>query len=422
MVIATTIFAGALVVAAIVQLVFAQLFLRYFRQLTSVRATPNCGAKVAVLMCVRGCDPSLTQGLKHILSQNYSNYQVHLVVDSRTDTAWRVAHQIKREFDARDRLFIHELHQRNETCGLKCSALIQGLESIETDTQYLLLTDSDVTTHPFWIADLIGPMENDAQLGLVMGCQWFEPPANSNWGALVRSSWNAGAIVPTIVFQNPWAGTVAVRMDDVRNGDFAATWRTSMVDDGPLKPMIGKLGRKLQFAPSLIMVNDENCSFEYTVRWVARMLTWSRLYESNYYLSVIHAVCSNTVMAGLFLLFGLSLVAANWLAAAIGATGLIVSGILSVAAYLKSRKAVERSCELSGRTLTPISLVRLTKLFFSVPLTQLVYLFASIKSCFTRRINWREISYEIKSKDQIRMIAYKPFRQTPDQLESHRSI
>jgi glycosyltransferase involved in cell wall biosynthesis len=422
MVTATTIFALVLVVAAVIQYVFALQFWRYFRKLTSVRANTNCDAKVAILMCVRGCDPSLSRGLKHILAQNYSEYQVHLVVDSQTDTAWRVAHQVKLEVDHRNRLYIHELQHRAGTCGLKCSALIQGLEALDPNTTYVLLTDSDVSTHRFWIADLVGPLEADAQVGLVMGGQWFEPAARSTWGALVRSSWNAGAIVPTIVFQNPWAGTIAMRMDDIRKGNFAATWRTSMVDDGPLKAMICKLGRKLQFAPSLIMVNDENCTFNYAHRWVARMLTWSRLYEKNFFLSVIHAWFSNTVMVGLFGLLGLSLASCNWLAALIGAAGLIISGMLSVAAYLTSRKAVQRSCELSDRELAAVSPVRLVKLFFAVPLTQLVYWYASIKSCFTKRINWREISYEIKDKDNIRMIAYQPFCQTQEQIEAQTSI
>jgi hypothetical protein len=418
----TTIFGIVLVVAALIQWVFSALFQRYFRKLTTERAAVDCQAPAAVVMCVRGCDPSLARGLQGILNQKYANYQIHLVIDSRTDTAWTVAHQIKQKHDAENRLHIHELRDRSPTCGLKCSALVQGIGFLPVETKYLLLTDSDVTTHPFWMADLIGPLENDPDIGIVMGTQWFEPAAGSTWGALVRSAWNAGAMVPTIFFRNPWAGTTGMRLEDIQRGDFVDTWKTSMVDDGPLRGLMAKLGKRVEVAPSLIMVNEENCTFEYSWRWVARMLTWSRLYESTYFLSVIHAWFSNTVMIGLFLLLGLSIATQNWYSTTVATLALLLSGILSVSAYVNSRRAVERSCELSDRKLAPLSLTRLARLLIAVPLTQLVYLLASIKSSLSKRVNWREISYEIKSCNDIRMIEYRPFQQTAEQIKAQTSI
>lgn len=406
----TTNFALVLLCAASIQLFFAVLFWRYFEELSTVRVQDAPETKVAVLMCVRGCDPSLRGGLIRLLQQNYRRYDVHLVVDNQLDTAWRVAQQVKKEFDTENRLQIHELQNRLPTCGLKCSSLIQGLSYLKPDTEYLLLTDSDVIAHSEWIADLVGPLESDPKVGLVCGTQWFEPPASSTWGALVRSSWNAGAMVPTIVFRNPWAGTIAMRVSDIHQGQFAETWRNSMVDDGPLADLMKKLGKEIRFAPSLIMINNENCTFRYATGWVTRMLTWSRLYEPTFYWAAIHAVFSNSVMIGLFIFFGMALIGQQWIIALIGATGLVGSGVLSVAAYATSRRAAERSCELSGRELAPLSIARLVKLFFTVPLAQVVYLIGVVQAGFAKQVCWREISYEIKSKDNVRLISYAPFK------------
>jgi hypothetical protein len=412
--------ASVLVVAATIQLLIAIFFWRYFAGLKMIRLPADSDAKVAVMMCVRGCDPSLRGGLQRLLQQRFGRYDIHLVVDNQVDTAWKVAHEVKAEFDSQDRLQIHELVHRLPTCGLKCSSLIQGLDYLCPDTKYLLLTDSDVMTHPNWIADLVGPLEADAQLGLVCGTQWFEPPADSTWGALIRSSWNAGAMVLTIFFRNPWAGTIAMRVADLQNGHFSEVWRCSMVDDGPLSDLMNYLGKNIHFAPSLIMVNNENCTLGYAHSWVTRMLTWSRLYEPTFWIAVIHALFSNIVMLGLFLSLGLALASLHWQAASAAAVGLIFSGLLSVAAYLISRKVALHSCSLSDRELAPLTPIRLVKLFGTVPVAQLIYLIAAIRASLTRRVCWRGIYYQIRSRDQVQMLGYEPYRQS--QVQANTSI
>ena len=164
-----------------------------------------------------------------------------------------------------------------------------------------------------------------------------------------------------------------MRVDDVRQSGLLDTWQRSIVDDGPIRQAVKKLDLEIRFSPSLVMVNRESCTFGYVNRWVTRMLTWSRLYESTFFLSMLHAVFSNAVMGANFGLLIYSAAVGNGIAFSVALVGLILSGILSVAAYVESRRCAQHSCELRGETLPPLKPVRITALFWLVAVGQAIY-------------------------------------------------
>ena len=101
---------------------------------------------------------------------------------------------------------------------------------------------------------------------------------------------------------------------------------------------------------------------------------------------------------------------------------LLVSGLMSVAAYLTVRSSVSRSCALRGETLQPIGLIRVTKLMLTVPNAQLIYGMSCLRSIFMQQVKWREITYELKGKTQVRMMNYQPIAQSADEIHSKVSI
>jgi len=418
-----------LVGAALVQLAFALLFRHHFPSRPVHRYQPSnqqshpqsdlAGSgvtqpAVAVLISLRGCDPSLRDCLRGLLNQNYPDFEIYVIVDDQPDSATDWIGDLQREVAPQVPLHIHSLDVRIDRCSLKCNALLNGWEQISAADryQYLLLLDADVTPPVNWIRDLIGPLEADSQIGLVSGAQWFEPSAGCSWGALVRSTWNAGALVPTVVFHNPWAGSLAMRVADVRRGEIPAAWQTSIVDDGPLGDCYNRLGLQRHFAPSLIMVNQENCSFAFARQWMTRMLLWSRLYERNYFLSVLHSLFSTTTMTVLFAVLVWSIVQQQWLIASFTAVGLITSGILSVAALLAVRQVVVISQRYQGLSLPALSAAQLFWLFWAVPITQWMYLDACLRALFAKKIRWRGVDYQVEAKDNVRIIRIAP-------LDSH---
>jgi cellulose synthase/poly-beta-1,6-N-acetylglucosamine synthase-like glycosyltransferase len=410
-----------LVGAAMVQWSISLVFLNRFRRRKSADIGDGVQKKAAVIMSVRGCDPSLGDSLMGVLNQEYSDYCVHLVVDHKTDQAWDFVHDLKSKHDPHDRLVIHEMLNPAETCSLKCHAIVQAFEQVSADTLLVALLDADVTPHARWLAELTGPL-SDPAVGAVTGSQWFEPDSPVSIGSMTRTAWNAGAMVLTIIFCNPWAGSFAMRRSDVEASGLLETWKRSIVDDGPIRAAVNRLGLEIQFAPSLIMVNREPCTFAYVNRWVTRMLTWSRLYEKTYFLSVIHAVFSNTVMIANFAVLFFALGIQDWMAAGAAAVLLIVSGILSVAAYVAARGCAVHSCRLRGVELPKLHFARLIAVFALVAVGQMVYGISSLRALVAKKISWREITYELKNQHEIKRLDYQPYHPKTGETRSRVSI
>ena len=420
-----------LVVAALVQLVIAIAFEKSFnrnadqaRRFCQNLQNEESPPLVAVVLGIRGWDPSLQNCLTGLLNQTWPNLQIQIIIDNRHDAAWRRIHQIKEDFDQRDRMQISELHEPYASCSLKCSAMIRGLENLSDDVQYVATIDADVTPHPTWLTELISPLMMDAEIGLVTGNQWFEPPIDGNWGAYVRSTWSAGSLVLSTYFANPWAGSMAMRRQQIEQLDLIECWKRSAVDDGPLVGAF--IGSNLQrhFVPSLVMVNRENCTMGYAASWMKRMLTWSRLYEPTFYLTILHAVFSNMVMIAVFISLFYLLWHQAGTSIAIPLLSLIVSGLLSVAAYLAARRVAEKSCQISGRRLPPLPIKNYWRLFWCVPLAQGMFFINCVAALLVKRIRWRGIWYQINPDRSIRMLQYQPYEssETQDALDSQNSI
>ena len=292
---------------------------------------------------------------------------------------------------------------------------------IDRETKFLVLIDADVTPHSSWLGQLIAPLSNK-KIGVVTGNQWFEPVISTP-GAIVRSLWNAGALVPTALLSNPWAGTFAMRMEDVRRAKLQKIWRKSIVDDGPIRQALQPLGLSIYFSPSLIRVNRERCTFRYVNRYVSRMLTWSRMYESTFINTLVHAVITSGVITASAILMMVALFRGEHQAAWTLGLGLLGGSLVTTLAYFVVRSAVSYSIGLRGERLDRMRLGRTVSLFLFTPVAQIIYGISCFRAALTQRIQWRQITYEIHGNDRVKMVRYRPWvAEEPEKIQSEVSL
>ena len=391
----------------------------YFRTkviLQPAKSHADGNGLASILMSIRGADPSIEESLIQLLNQDYADYEIHLVVDHRRDAAWNLVHEIKEAFDHDCRLNIHEMKKPLKTCGLKCSALLEGLSEIHPNTKYLVLIDADVVPHESWLSQLIAPL-SDKTIGVVTGNQWFEP-VGSNPGSLLRSLWNAGALVPTAIYGNPWAGTFAMRMRDFRRAKLRKIWRKSIVDDGPIRQALLPLGLKIYFNPALIMINRERCDLSYVQRYISRMLTWSRMYEPTFLNTLLHCVFIMSVLVASAILLVASVGTGDFASLSTVAIGLGLTSLLNTVSYVIVRSGVSVSSNLGLQPLPELRITRFIKLTVLTPIACMIYGVSCLQAAYRQNIQWRQITYELRGKSGVKMTRYRPWVGDQDQEEN----
>lgn len=391
-----------------------------------------------VLLCVRGHDPFLADTIRALSRQDYPNYRIIVVVDHHQDPGWKVVVDAKIELGLHDaQLELQELAIRHDHCGLKCSSLIQALESLSSgDASRVIVTiDSDAVPGKDWLANLVSPL-SDPAVGASTSNQWFEPRAWS-LGSSVRAVWHAGAIVPTAMLSNPWAGSFAMRQSDLTKSGLVDAWRTSIIDDGPVREGLQQLGKRIEFVPQNIVINREACRLDYCFRYVARMLTWSRLFESTFWITGIHALVTTTlqVLIVLWCMFEIVSIgnaasiqaALNGLALPLAAVAVVLFG--QVLGYYLVRQAILRVTKAPNVTVPAQAqlqdslvsgLIQFAAVCVGVPLANLAYAVGCLQAMRAKRIVWRNIAYEIDHGRKVKMLGYAPYvAEKPHVFENH---
>lgn len=392
-------------------------FVRALRTKRPPLLTDAQAPRAAVILCLRGGDPFLTDCLHSLLGQDYPDFDVRVIVDHPDDPAHRIAlHEIQRH--KASNVSLEFLKERRDSCSLKCSSLLQVVGSLDDSYQFVAQLDADVVAHPTWLRELATALA-DEKVGAATGNRWYMP-ANPSVGALVRYTWNAAAAVQMYWYRVAWGGTLAVKTRVFRETDVLEKWSKAFCEDTMLYSVLKKMGLRIAFVPSLMMINREDCRLGDFFRWVRRQLLTTRLYHPAWPAVVGHGILSTlaplaALVVAVVALFTGHQAAAMWAVIALAVYELSVAALL-----VPMELAVQRIAETRGEDSNWLTLADKLKCLAIMPVTQLVYPVALAAAAVARSTVWRGIAYQIKGPQQIEMEQYAPFQpiQSPERRES----
>ena len=359
-----------------------------------------------IVFGVRGADPTLADAVRSLLSQDFQDYKVCVVVDSENDPAHSILQCVAHE----PRLLIRQLQKPLSTCTLKCSAIAEGVEhvlNVDPEVKYFVMVDADSNPPANMTATLTGALHANPQVGLASGNQWFEPVAPANAGSMVRSMWYAGAYFFSMLFQNPWAGAYAMRASDIRKTGLIDVWRESAVDDGPLKHLLAQHDMSCQSLPSMVMVNRESCTLGFVTRWMSRILTWSKIHEPGFWLTAFQMTFASTLIVAIFATLGWAIWIGNFSMILWASISIVASGVMSVFAWTTIRKSVIENSE-SSTGMQPVQLPRFIGALLLVAVAQGVYAIACLTAMLARKVAWRGVTYSIQGRS-VELDRYLPY-------------
>lgn len=359
---------------------------------------------VAVILSLRGADPSLENCLAALLAQSYERYLVFIVIDNAADPARTVVENVLARAQSTVDVKIDFLRDPGETRSLKVSALLQAIGQLPDDVEVIAILDSDAIPTPDWLDRLVAPMA-DSKVGTVTGLRWCLPQ-DETWGSLIRYSYNAVLCMTAYSLDILWAGSLAFRRRDLERSKVLIHWARSFSDDvsasGPLR-MIGQRG---VFINSGILPNTELANFRGVYSQIVRHMICARLEYSKWPLIVLLAL-GNFVAV----LLSVVLLVSTW---TIWEWKFAIAILLFLywGGMYASLVVIDRTVAAGART------VRSTLLNIRRILALALVLFlaasAAITAMFVRSIEWRGIRYVVNGRDGVRMLVYRPFTRAAD--------
>ena len=363
--------------------------------------------KTAVILCLRGADPFLPHCVRSLLNQNYPEYDLKLIIDSREDPAFKIVQEVINETGAKN-IQVSILKTVRHNCSLKCSALIQGVSDLDESYQVVALVDADTIVHSNWLKELVSPLM-DGTTGVTTGNRWYVP-TGKYWGSLVRYTGNISTVIQMFLFQIPWGGSLAIKKSVIQETQLIEKWEQVLSDDIPMHKILQKQGWKIKFIPSALIINREEINLSELLPSLQRLILCSRLYHPKWLALICEAV-SSIVFPGLIILLTLGMLLVTEgekVLSLVQSYSLYTLGLLLL--ILVTQRRIEKIVYQQEQPITEISLTTIIKMLIAIPLTQLVYGLAILSSISTSTLTWRGITYKINDKGNINLVAYHPYQ------------
>ena len=386
---------------------------------SNAKSNSTAMPEVATVLCLRGPDPTLAECLTGLLSQQYPNFSLHLVVDSDCDPVIPIAEQALESIASSIDVHWHTVTDHSTNRSLKCSALLTvvlALQSQDKPPKIVALVDADALVDSDWLNRLVKPLldlnatENkttDGTIGATTGNRWFEPTAN-NLGSRFRAAWNAAAVPQMQIYRVAWGGSLALKMETIQQCDLLNRWSQAFCEDTMLAEALQANQQHVYRVPELIVVNQESTTLKSAFGWIGRQLLTVRLYHRAWPLILIHAILGGICFFAPLVLVMVTAIQDRPLAIWTTLVWLIQLGLnIVVLDYIRTlnlnaiQKSAPKTTNASGL---------LSKLTTATAL-QAIYPFLAIGVVFRQRTQWRGIDYRIGRQGEIEMLDYVPYSQ-----------
>ena len=360
-------------------------FAAYVRRETS-RPLPDFQPFASVIVPGRGLEPGLAENLGTLLTQDYPAYEVLFVFDREDDPAIEVVEQLT----TTPKIVIAGPATDS---GQKVHNLRVAVTRIDPRSEVLVFVDTDARPERQWLKNLVAPLA-DEKLGASSGYRWFVP-VNGGIASRLRSVWNASiasALGSDTTKNFCWGGSTAIRRTTFDRLKVGERWRGTVSDDFTLTRILREANLPIHFTPNCLVPSFGDCDFRELLEFTTRQIKITRVYASHLWLPLLLGSSLFTIV-----FFG----------------GLILIGVyprssalyifLSIIFALGAAKSIVR-----WRAVNMPATRDLIAHIFLWPFAQLIYLYNAIAAGFSRRIQWRGITYNLQSPTEAVIISREP--------------
>ena len=359
---------------------------------------------VSVIAPSRGLEPGLEDNIRALLEQKYPSYEVVFVLDDETDPALELINALTSRTNNPSVEFKTVIAGPALNAGQKVHNLRMAVSEIASHSQALVFVDTDARPHPEWLRDLVRPLA-DQTVGAVTGYRWFVP-LRGGFASRLRSVWNgsiASALGGDTAKNFCWGGSTAIRRATFDQLNIRDRWLGTVSDDFLVTHVLKEAKLPIYFAPQCLVPSVGDCHFSELLEFTTRQIKITRVYSNGLWKTLLLGSSMFTIaFFGGILLSLIRIVN--------GGSFVIPAGLVLAMFVLGSLKAYVRlkTVNLPLRNYSMELHRDLLAHVFFWPLASVLYLYNSIVAGFSRRINWRGITYELKTPTEAVIISREP--------------
>lgn len=396
MLLALTLFTITVLVLVVQTAAFRKLYMYVDKELA--RPLGNYEPKASIILPCKGLDPGFNQNVERLLAQEYKNFEVIFAVASESDPAYQNLINLMAATKVPTKIVVAGI---NQTRAQKINNQLCALQKVSSDAEVLIFVDSDVIARSDFLLRLVAPLK-DRAVGVSTGYRFYISSAH-NLPSQLRSLWNRVSAweLANEDYAFAWGGAMAISKTTFETAQVAQSWDTAADDDLSLTSAVKNIGLKVHFVPQCLVASDGDASLSEIIEWTNRQLILTKVYYPKLWLRAISraGIMATWLIIMLVCACGWMLSADRSLAWAVFA-GLTILPVelcfMLCARSLWQRVLSERSQYIAESFWVSCA---------ALPLAHLVLPWMTLFSLLTNRIQWRGITYELRSPTETLVIS-----------------
>lgn len=355
---------------------------------------------VSVIAPIRGVDPGLEENLSALFQQDYPDYEIVFVTDAASDPSLKVIEDVKTRHSNSHIATRVVIAGAAVDCGQKVHNLRVAVGEIDSRSEALVFVDADARPQVHWLRSLVAPL-HDQSIGATTGYRWFIP-LRGGLSSQLCSVWNASIASSLGASTNKnfcWGGSTAIRRAVFDHLQIKEHWQGTVSDDFALTNALRAAQLPIHFVPACLTASLEDCTFRQLIEFTTRQLRITRVYSSHLW----KAALIGSLLFILVFFGGIVLVVARafnglsyWLPLSLLVV-IFVFGAIKSYIRLRSVELPLTKYKKELRKTLPAHLLLW-------PLTSALFLYNCLAAMLSRRIEWRGITYELKSPTEAVII------------------
>lgn len=337
---------------------------------------------INVFVPCKGTFPKLKENLEAVAQQEYENFTVTFISESKEEPANREIKYIVRRYPHCQ----HVISGLAVSCGQKNYNLLKGLAK-ESKGEVFVFCDADIRPSPKWLSTIVSSLDaND--ISIATGFMWITPPHQ----ALVSTLYSMMVAYLAIFMSNNsmrliWGGAVAIRSSTFEQLGVAQEWARTISDDLILSRLLRHTKIKKVHDPRCLTVSNESMSsVRRVIEWFTRQTLFLKFYRHSFWLAALAVYVPSSLM----IMMAIPLIVA----------GLFYDSLRPIAFVCLGFSLIVMLSHTSMK-LTYRDNQSVLQWFLVSPLAQWIATYCLIKTIFIRWIQWSNVMYRLDRKGRV---------------------